>query len=122
VPQQHALSQPVSPVTQPGLSRRGLFGLGGLGAIQFFWANWLRADAVRPAPASERKAKSVILIFNCGAPSHVDLWDTKPLAPDNVRGEFQPVATKVPGIQISELLPGLARQADKYSIVRSVHP
>jgi hypothetical protein len=61
------------------------------------------------------------MIFNAGAPSHLDLWDLKPGAPENVRGEYKPIATGVPGMQVSELLPRLARQADKYSIVRTVH-
>jgi len=61
------------------------------------------------------------LIFNCGAPSHLDLWDMKPDAADNVRGLFKPIATNVPGIFISELMPRLARHADKYAIVRTLH-
>jgi hypothetical protein len=63
----------------------------------------------------------VILIFNCGAPSHIDLWDPKPSAPDNVRGLFKPIASNVPGIHVAEILPHLARQADRYAIVRTVH-
>src|SRR6266404_4555791 len=64
-------------------------------------------------PKAAGKAKSVILIFNCGAPSHIDLWDMKPEATDTVRGEFKPIATNVPGIQISELMPRLAERTDK---------
>lgn len=84
------------------------------------WANWLRAGSA-PATGPRGKAKSVILIFNCGAPSHIDLWDMKPKAAENVRGPFKPIATNVPGIQISELMPSLAPLADRYAIVRSVH-
>src|SRR5262249_40739105 len=73
------------------------------------------------APSGKGRAKSVIMIFNCGAPSHIDLWDPKPDAPDNVRGPFKPIATNVSGIRISELLPRLARQADRYAVVRTVH-
>ncbi len=61
------------------------------------------------------------MIYNCGAPSHLDLWDLKPDAPDTVRGEFKSVATNVPGIRISELMPHLSRHADKFSIVRTVN-
>jgi hypothetical protein len=61
------------------------------------------------------------MIFNCGAPSHLDLWDMKPDAADNVRGLFKPIATSVPGIFISELMPHLARHAGKYAIVRTLH-
>ena len=80
--------------------------------------------AIAQAPLGRNlaaKAKSVILIFNCGAPSHIDLWDPKPLAPDNVRGTFSPIETAVPGMLISELLPDLAKHADKFSIVRTLH-
>jgi hypothetical protein len=94
--------------------------MSGLGALSVFWNDWLRAQTT-DGPGGKGKAKSVILIFNCGAPSHIDLWDPKPDAPDNVRGLFKPIATNVSGIRISELLPRLARQADRYAIVRTVH-
>ncbi len=90
------------------------------GALSLFWNRWLSAES-NGATTPNGKAKSVILIFNCGAPSHIDLWDMKPDAPDTVRGIFNPIATNVPGIQISELLPRLANQADKLAIVRTVH-
>lgn len=84
-----------------------------------WWTNWRRLAAAQPSPRGN--AKSVILIFNCGAPSHIDLWDPKSDASDTVRGEFRTIATNVPGIQVSELLPRLAERADKLAIVRSVH-
>lgn len=111
-------SASVLPTAPP--TRRQFLRSGGLGALGLFWADWLRAEATRGGKTKHR-AKSVILIFNCGAPSHIDLWDMKPNAPDNVRGEFRPIATNVPGIRISELLPRLAQRADKYAIVRTVH-
>jgi hypothetical protein len=101
-------------------TRRQFLQTTGLGALGLFWANWCRASETQPT-SRQAKAKSVILIFNCGAPSHTDLWDMKPNAPENVRGQFKPIATNVPGIQISELMPKLARQADRLAIVRSVH-
>jgi hypothetical protein len=70
--------------------------------------------------ASRGTARSVILIFNAGAPSHIDLFDPKPDAPDTVRGPFQPIATSAPGVRVSELLPRLSRHAHKFAIVRSV--
>lgn len=100
-------------------SRRSFLRLTGLGALSLFWSGWQRAEAA--AARRGGRAKSVILIFNCGAPSHLDLWDMKPDAPENVRGLFRPVATNVTGIRVSELMPRLARQADKYAIVRTVH-
>jgi hypothetical protein len=108
---------------QPGganWSRRQFLGASGLGALSLLWRDWLHAEAAHTAP-NRGQARSVILIFNCGAPSHLDLWDMKPDAPDTVRGQFQPVATNVPGIQISELMPSLTRHADKLAIVRTLH-
>ena len=84
-----------------------------------FWSGWLQARAAQPARTG--KARSVIMIFNCGGPSHIDLWDPKPDATDGVRGPFQPIATNVPGIRVTELIPKLAQRMDKLSIVRTVH-
>jgi hypothetical protein len=92
----------------------------GLGALNLFWTDWLRAERAGQV-SDRRRAKSVILIFNCGAPSHLDLWDPKPAAPDAVRGPFRPIATSAPGVHVSELLPRLARQAHRYAIIRTVH-
>ena len=61
------------------------------------------------------------MIFNLGAPSHVDLWDMKPEAPREFRGPFKPIRTTSPDIDISESLPLHAKLADKFSLVRSVH-
>lgn len=67
------------------------------------------------------KAFSVILFWANGGPSHLDLFDLKPDAPAEIRGPFRPIQTKVPGMQITELLPTLATMADKFSLVRSLH-
>lgn len=100
-------------------SRRHFLKTAGLGALSLFWRDLQFAAANKSRP--QGRARSVILIFNCGAPSHIDLWDMKPDAPDNVRGPFRSIATNVPGIRISELMPHLAGHADKLAIVRSVH-
>jgi hypothetical protein len=65
-------------------------------------------------------ARSCILVYLFGGPSHLDIWDLKPNAPAGIRGEFKPRATTVPGIQITEHLPLLAGMADKYAIIRSL--
>jgi len=92
----------------------GLLGLG-LSALP------LRAATAAPAPEKPgRKPKSMILVFLTGAPSHLDMFDPKPDAPAEIRGEFKPIATKVPGTTISEHLPRLAARADKYALVRSL--
>jgi hypothetical protein len=72
------------------------------------------------APATFGRAKRCILLFLTGGPPQHDTFDPKPTAPDRIRGELKPIDTAVPGIQISELLPKFARQADKCCIVRSV--
>lgn len=66
------------------------------------------------------RAKSCIYLFLCGGPSQPDLWDMKPDAPSGVKSEFQPIATKVPGIQFGELLPRLSQHADKLALIRSL--
>src|SRR5207248_6042041 len=67
-----------------------------------------------------RKAKSVLIVFLTGAPSHLDTFDMKPDAPVEVRGQFKPIATKVPGLFVCEHLPLLAARADRYAVVRSL--
>lgn len=96
---------------------------GGLGLLGLSW-NPLAALAALAPPAARTgpgKAKSIILIFNGGAPSHIDLWDPKPEATAEVRGSFSTIKTNVPGIHISELLPRMAKRMDKLALVRSVH-
>jgi hypothetical protein len=101
-------------------TRREILRVGGLSALGLSLTDWLRAEAAGAA-TGRGKARSVIMIFNCGAPSHIDLWDMKPGASDDVRGPFKPIKTNVSGIEISELMPKLAQRAHKYSIIRSVH-
>jgi Protein of unknown function (DUF1501) len=87
----------------------------GLGLSQ---ALWLRSAA--GAAAVSGKGKACILLFMTGGPAQQETFDPKPDAPEGTRGEFQPTATSVPGVQISEHLPMLARLADRYAILRSV--
>ncbi len=74
----------------------------------------------RATAANARKPKSVILVFLTGAASHIDTFDMKPDAPAEVRGEFKPIATKTPGLQVCEHLPLLASRSDKWALVRSL--
>jgi uncharacterized protein DUF1501 len=74
-----------------------------------------------PATAQATPAKSCIVLMLVGGPSQVDTWDMKPDAPGNVRGPFRPIKTNVPGIEISEIFPRMARHADKFALIRSVH-
>ena len=66
------------------------------------------------------RARACILIFMWGGPSHIDTWDPKPDAPDDIRGEFQPIPTSVPGTVISEHFPLLAQHVHRLAIVRSM--
>ena len=76
----------------------------------------LRAEAGQAASPK----KSIIMIFLPGGPPHQDMWDLKMDAPSGIRGEFRPIKTKVPGIEICELFPKMAAMMDKFSIIRSV--
>ena len=75
-----------------------------------------------PVEAAARIApqKSVIMVYLQGGPSHLDLWDPKDNVPDNVRSVFKPIATKLPGVQFTELLPKLAQMNDKFTMIRSM--
>lgn len=101
------------------LTRRDWLRVGSLGAAGLALPGLLRARAAGPSP----RARSCILLFLFGAPAHQDLWDLKPDAPADVRGEFRPIATTVPGLQFGEHLPRTAQQAHRLAVIRSVtHP
>jgi hypothetical protein len=100
------------------ISRRGFLTVGtlGIGGLTLGQLLQLRAQgAVRT-----RSPKAVIMVYLHGGPSHIDTFDMKPNAPVEFRGEFRPIATKVPGLQICELLPRLATVADQYSVIRNM--
>src|SRR5262245_16399018 len=79
------------------------------------------ARAAMPSePAARGSARSCILVYLLGGPSHLDMWDLKPDAPAEIRGPFKLIATSVAGIQVCEHLPLLARQANRLALVRSV--
>jgi hypothetical protein len=85
------------------------------------WEGSTRVDPSQAVPqGSFGRAKSCILLFMWGGPAHQDTWDLKPEAPAEVRGEFKPIATRVPGIDICEHFPQLAQRTDKLAIVRSM--
>jgi hypothetical protein len=103
-----------------GITRRELLRFGGLSALGLGFAG---SDPVRAAgagPDGFGRAKAVLFISLFGGPSHQDIWDLKPDAPSEVRGEFQPVETNVSGIRITEHLPLLRKMANQYALVRSV--
>ncbi len=101
------------------VGRRALLQAGGLAGLGLTLPDLLQAQAASAAlPAS---AKSVVLIWLFGGPSHIDLWDPKPDAPLEIRGAFRPIRTASPDIQLTELLPRLARRARDFSLIRSFH-
>lgn len=101
------------------MNRRGFLKVGSAGLFGLYLPDFLRSKAMAQS-ASDAKAHNVIMVWLGGGPSTIDMWDPKPDAPDNIRGEFQPIDTAVEGIQISDQLPQLAQVMDKCSIVRSL--
>ncbi|HTN74935.1 MAG TPA: DUF1501 domain-containing protein, partial [Pirellulaceae bacterium] len=102
-----------------GLSRRSFLRVGALGLGGLTLADVLRLQTAAAEAGHPVKKKAVILLWLAGGPSHIDMYDLKPDAPAEFRGEFRPVKTNVPGIDISEHLPHQSRIMDKLSIVRS---
>lgn len=106
-----------------GVNRRSFLQVGalGLGAGAFTLADVNRAEAARASMGlSTSRHKSVINIFLGGGPPHQDMFDLKPDAPAEIRGEFKPIATNVPGIQIGETFPQIAARMDKCVVIRSL--
>ncbi len=109
-PRDHGFSLPA--VSRRTALQAGAVGLLGMGSAEL--------SALQAMSQAESPAKSVLFIFLNGGISHQDSWDLKPNAPDTVRGEFKPIATKTPGMQICEHLPLLAQRSERYALVRSV--
>ncbi|HEY1190657.1 MAG TPA: DUF1501 domain-containing protein, partial [Gemmata sp.] len=105
------------PVTHVPPSRRELVKAGCLSAIGVTLPNVLRADQARVRPLRE---KHCIFIYQYGGLSQLDSWDPKPDAPAELRGPYKPIATAVPGLRVGELMPRLARNADKFAVIRSL--
>src|SRR5258707_9247242 len=104
-----------------GLSRRSFLQLGVAGLASVGLPQLLRArEHSSPTPGS-RKNTSVILLWLDGGPSHMDLYDMKPEAPEEYRGIWKPIRTNIPGFDISELFPQQPQVADKFSLVRSLN-
>jgi len=104
-----------------GLTRREALRIGGLGMGGLGLADLLRAEAAAASGTGARPShKAVIMVFLAGGPPHQDMFDLKPDAPVEIRGEFRPIPTNVPGISICEHLPRLAQVMDKVAILRSI--
>ncbi len=105
-----------------GVSRRSFLQVGALAMGGLSLPQILRAESAPTAtsPVRSRSHKAVIMIFLPGGPPHQDMWDIKTEAPSDIKGPFEPIKTKVPGIEIGELFPRIAADADKYVFLRSV--
>jgi len=99
-------------VSLGGVSRRSFLRIGSLGLAGLSLPEVLASES--------RKDTAIILFWMAGGPSHIDTYDMKPAAPAEVRGPFKPIATRLPGFQVCELLPRHAQLADRFSIVRSI--
>jgi len=127
--QQDCTTASFPPIAAAGVSRRALLQAGACASLglslpsRLLWAEAAGSTFKNAASGGSRRAsiRSCILVYFYGGPSHLDSWDMKPSAPPEVRGEFAPISTSVPGIQVCEHLPRMARMAHKWSVVRSIH-
>lgn len=111
-----------------GVTRRDVLRVGGSGLLGISLGSMLELQAASAADITGNaggrpgwgKAKSIIMVYLQGGPSHLDLWDPKDNVPDNVRSVFKPIATKQPGVQVTEILPKLAQAADKFTFIRAM--
>src|SRR5262245_22764216 len=102
-----------------GVSRRGFLKIGalGLGAASLSLSDIFRLEA---AAGTSSRHKAVINVFLGGGPPHQDMWEIKTDAPAEIRGEFKPIPTAVPGLQIGEVFPKIAGMMDKFAVIRSI--
>lgn len=100
-----------------GISRRSFLNVGSLALGGLSLPQLLQADELS---GNKTRHKSVIMIFLPGGPSHLDIWDLKPDAPIEIRGEFQPIQSSIPGFPICEHLPKFAQNLDRFTIIRSL--
>lgn len=98
------------------IARRDFLSMGGMALGGLALADVLRAES----QSGHRSQKAIINVFLPGGPPHIDMWDLKPGAPAEIRGEYSPIATSVPGMEICELFPKLARMGDRFAIIRSL--
>src|SRR5688572_6056563 len=109
-----------------GVTRREFMRIGGASMLAGMALPELLALEANASPLQDAgaagfgNAKNVIMIFLQGGPSHIDIWDPKPEAPANIRGEFKPIKTKIPGTQIGEHMPMMAQTMDKVTLIRSM--
>src|SRR4029079_13032655 len=112
-------------------SRRDILRVGGTGMLGLSLGSLLKLQSVQAAGASTPvssvgggpgwgRAKSIIMVYLQGGPSHLDLWDPKPDAAENIRSTFKNIGTKIPGVSFTEILPKLAQMNDRFTMIRSM--
>jgi len=104
------------------IGRRDFLTIGGMALGGLALPTILRAEATDANPKRERgiSHKAIINVFLPGGPPHIDMWDLKPDAPSEIRGEYSPIRTTVPGMEICELFPKLASMAERFALIRSI--
>ncbi|HEV7280933.1 MAG TPA: DUF1501 domain-containing protein [Pirellulaceae bacterium] len=107
-----------------GITRRDVLRVGGSGILGLSLAGMLNLQARASETPSQGpgwgKAKSIIMVYLQGGPSHIDMWDPKENVPENVQSAFSNISTKIPGVQFTEILPKLAEIVDKTTLIRSM--
>jgi uncharacterized protein (DUF1501 family) len=113
---------PRFPTDCEGFHRRNFLKIGAAGVLGLTLPQLLQLEAQAARTGGKKKdgTRAVIMVWLAGGPATIDMWDLKPEAPEGIRGEFKPVATKADGVQISEHLPKMAAVADKVTVVRSL--
>jgi hypothetical protein len=108
------------------MTRRDLLRIGGTGILGLSLSSLFQYQALAAGGAKRAggpgwgTAKNVVMIYLQGGPSHLDLWDPKENLPDNIRSGFNPISTKIPGVNFTEVLPNLAKVNDKFTMIRSM--
>ena len=103
-----------------GFTRRSFLRAGSAGLAGLSLPALVNLKSARAIDDSRAKIKNCITIFLVGSPGHLDTWDMKPEAPAEIRGKFSPIETNVPGIQICEVFPQLAKRMDRVALIRSI--
>src|SRR5712671_1662558 len=104
------------PTFGPLLDRRDLLRFGSVGIAASALPSWLPSAEPKPTPAT---AQSVIVLWMAGGLTHIDSFDPKPDAPVEIRGTLKTIPTKLPGVRFTEVMPDLARNLDKFALIRT---
>src|SRR5438094_5387978 len=102
------------------LTRRHLLKVGGLGLLGLTVPGLLRAEEWVKGKGPRARAKSVVFLYQFGGPSHIDMFDMKPDAPEGIRGPLKPIQSSLPGVTVCEQLPEVAKIMDRVTLVRSM--